>query len=526
MVAVQNAVLCGAHDTAVHLLDRLPDLPVEVQFATRADLLNPFLPGRGSGQPHSPATHGHHRDWELALSYPFLRAELSPLRIDPGAAVPFDGLEAASQPGSIDGPLTTVVMPTYAPDDGLMTAVRSLLSQTYGNLEILLVDDCSPPEFTNRYEQVAALDSRITLLRMPANGGSYLGRNAAMAQATGRFITFQDGDDWSHPERISRQVQTLLDHPDAPASMSRAIRATDDMSYTWLGFSPQRDNASSLMITRDTLQRLGPFQRVRKGADSEYHKRIEAVLGNLSYVRQALAVTRLRAGSLSRADFTLDWHTPDRVNYRNVFGHWHRTRASQEVPLVAQAGAAQPFPPPRSFLRRLPDEPARATRFALGYLLDASLPGPLPGQEVGGAPGVPRSEPPAVIHREDFGLARQAWQPFTDEFLEMVHTGAVDLVSTTDEVHVETLVVLCPGALELRDDRGLSFTTDRVIVAVPLPDEQGRFTDLMEVSDTCLSLFGHRPRWAALTEDGQRGWGDDDWELPLLGELIAPLSRA
>lgn len=518
IVAVQNAVVCGAFDTAERLLDQLPALTRAVVFGTRADVANPYLPGRADSHPDVESAH---LAWEEALSFPFERAELSPLRVDRTATTLFDGLSAASQPGSIDGPLVTVVMPTYAPDDGLVTSVRSLLAQSYGNLEILLVDDCSPPGFIERYEQAAALDPRITLLRMPVNGGSYLGRNAALARATGRFITFQDGDDWSHPERIARQVQVLQELPEAPASLSSAIRATDDLSYTWLGFSPQRDNASSLMITRPTLERLGPFQRVRKGADSEYHKRIESVLGPLSYVRLPLAVTRLRAGSLSRADFTLDWHTPDRVNYRNVFGHWHRTRAAAEVPLDAQDGAAQPFPPPRSFRRALPGDPAPRTHFAVGYLLDASLPSPLSGR--------PLAETPAVIHREDFGLARRSWEPFTPEFLELVQTGAVELISTTDQVQVDTLVVLHPGAVEVPDDRGVSFTAGQVIVTVPVPDRHGQFVDLTEVSDTCLELFGHRPCWAALDSAGQQAWADDGWDLPRLEDLMAgpiPLGSA
>lgn len=520
MVAVQNAVICGAYDAAEPLLEHLPELPMEVQFGTRADLLNPFLRGRSDHDRDDFGADGPQAKWERSLSYPFVRAGLAPLRLNRAAGTPFDGLGSASEPGSIDGPLVTVVMPTYAPDDGLVTSVRSLLAQSYGNLEILLVDDSSPTRFTSRYEHAAALDPRITLLRMSVNGGSYLARNAAMAQATGQFITFQDGDDWSHPERIARQVRTLVEHPEAPASMSRAVRATDELGYTWLGFSPQRDNASSLMLTRATLDRLGPFQRVRKGADSEYHKRIQAVLGELSYVRQALAVTRLRSGSLSRADFTLDWHTPDRVNYRNVFGHWHRTRAASDVPLSADR-TAQPFPPPRSFVHNLPGEPPRPRHFRLGLLVDASLPNPLSGLPAK-TPGHQADEIPAVIHREDFTLARQLWQPFADEFLELVQTGAVDLISTTDEVHLTTLVVLSPGAMELRDDVGVAFSTDQVVVVVPLPDQQGRFFDLMEVADTCVHLFGHKPRWAARTSDVQRSWLEDGWDLPLLEELLMP----
>ena len=518
-VAVQNAVLCGEPDLARSWLGQLTGIPRPVQFGTEADVANPYLPRGGARPVREQVSTTAHAAWEEAFSVPFARGTLAPLRVDPSATELFDGLGAAAHPGSIDGPPVTVVMPTYAPDEGLTTAVRSLLAQSYGNLEILLVDDCSGAQFTDRYEQAAALDQRITLLRMPVNGGSYLGRNAAMAQATGTFITFQDGDDWSHPERIAQQVAVLMEEPERPASLSRAIRATDDLVCTWLGFSPQRDNASSLMLTRAALERLGPFQQVRKGADSEYHKRLEAVLGPPVFVKKPLAVTRLRGGSLSRADFTLDWHTPDRVNYRNVFGHWHRTRAAAQTPLVVGPDAPQPFPPPRSFLRGLPGAAPRPTHFPVGYLLDASVAGPLPGTGVPAATQE-RLGQPVVLHRENFGLARARWEPFTAELLELVQTGVVDLVSSTDQVHIETLIVLTPGSLELTDDTGLACTADRVIVPVPLPDQQGEVNDLAALSQSCREVFGQEPQWAALDQDTQQEWARDGWALPLLAELL------
>lgn len=520
-IAIQNAVLCGAYQEATDWVNRLPLLPLANRWAINADVANPYLADQhGNRRSRDTVPDADHAAWETALSAPFARTGLAPLQVDRNATELFDGLGAASHPGSIDGPPVTVVMPTYAPDMGLLTAVNSILAQSYGHLEILLVDDCSGEQFTELYEQAAALDDRITLVRMPANGGSYLGRNAAIARSTGELVTFQDGDDWSHPERIALQVAALRENPSGAASVSRAIRATDDLAYTWLGFSPQRDNASSLMLTRDTLHRLGPFQRVRKGADSEYFKRIEAVIAEPLRVKDALAVTRLRAGSLSRADFQLDWHVPDRVNYRNVFGHWHRTRAHEETPVRVGSDDPQPFPPPRSFLRDLPQETPLQEQFDLGYLLDASLPGPMPGDW----PALPTRTAygtAAVIHREDFGLARPTWEPFVPELLERVQTGAVTLLSTTDTAHLRTLVVLTPASLEFADDTGVSFSADRVLVAAPAPDDGGRYVDLMQVSDTCREFFGTSPEWVALDTDAQQQWSADGWQLPLLQDVTS-----
>ena len=125
----------------------------------------------------------------------------------------------------IDGdPLVTVIMSTYKPDESFRTAVSSLVAQTWRNLEILVVDDCSPPEFDELLESVTAMDSRIRLLRMPENGGTYKIRNHAMAQCRGSIVAIHDSDDWAHPERIERQIMPLLEATELVATSARTMR--------------------------------------------------------------------------------------------------------------------------------------------------------------------------------------------------------------------------------------------------------------------------------------------------------------
>lgn len=527
-LALHNAVLCGQDDRATAWLDQLPSVSWILRFAIEADLANPYLDrGQSTGPPTidlglAPVDPARHAAWEAVLSVPFVRGNRTPLRVDTAAATLFDGLQADSVPGSVDGPLVTVVMPTYAPDAGLATAVRSIVAQSYGNLEILVVDDCSGPDYQDLYDAAVASDPRVKLVQMSVNGGSYLGRNEAIRRSRGELITFQDGDDWSHPERIADQVAALRKQPSAPGSVSRAVRATDQLGYIWPGFAAQRDNASSLMVPRSTLEVLGPFQRVRKGADSEYHKRITHLLGEVVPVRRALAVTRLRAGSLSRSDFTVGWHHPDRVNYRNTFGYWHRTSAADDVPLDVSDGAAQPFPAPRSFRRALPHEPDGTDRFETVYLLDASLPTPLTSSDPEHRRLTESTDGRrwcGVLHLEDFGLVREGWEPFGDDVLRAIDQGEIELLGTRDAVHTDRLIALDAGVLETYADATLGCTADELIVVVRLPDEQGRFVDLERVSSTCLTLLGRRPIWAALDVREQQAWAADGWVLPTVAEL-------
>src|SRR5690606_29955428 len=107
----------------------------------------------------------------------------APILLHDAALAPFDRLAAAPVAAVEQGPLVTVIVTTWCPDQGLFTAVRSLLQQTWKPLEILIVDDASPAEFIPLLEEVSAQDPRIRLVRMPVNGGTYIARNAGLHEA-------------------------------------------------------------------------------------------------------------------------------------------------------------------------------------------------------------------------------------------------------------------------------------------------------------------------------------------------------
>ena len=118
-----------------------------------------------------------------------------------------------------------------------MIGAPSLVAQTWRNLEILVVDDCSPPEFDDLLESVTATDPRIRLIKMPVNGGTYKIRNHAIAQCRGSFVTFQDSDDWAHPERIARQVAPLLGPTGLVSTHARSLRVNDDLTTLKVGYN-------------------------------------------------------------------------------------------------------------------------------------------------------------------------------------------------------------------------------------------------------------------------------------------------
>ena len=100
----------------------------------------------------------------------------------------------------------SVVVPVYNVEKYIDRCVKSITNQTYKDLEIILVDDGSTDDCPNICDRFAAEDKRIKVIHK-ANGGVSSARNTGIAQATGTYIAFVDGDDYIEPQ----MYETLLE---------------------------------------------------------------------------------------------------------------------------------------------------------------------------------------------------------------------------------------------------------------------------------------------------------------------------
>lgn len=100
-------------------------------------------------------------------------------------------------------PTVTVVIPTYARPGLLREAVDSALAQTVGDLEVLVVDDCSPAPVR------LPTDPRLRLVRLERNGGGAAARNVGLKETTTRYITYLDDDDRLLPHHLEVALDGL-----------------------------------------------------------------------------------------------------------------------------------------------------------------------------------------------------------------------------------------------------------------------------------------------------------------------------
>jgi teichuronic acid biosynthesis glycosyltransferase TuaG len=108
--------------------------------------------------------------------------------------------------------LVSIITPAYRAAAVIEQTITSVLAQTYQNWEMLIADDCSPDDTRLVIANWAQRDPRIRLISLPVNSGPAQARNAALAEAKGRWIAFLDSDDLWLPEKLARSLEFAQRH--------------------------------------------------------------------------------------------------------------------------------------------------------------------------------------------------------------------------------------------------------------------------------------------------------------------------
>jgi len=233
---------------------------------------------------------GKTTDWLAALNSYLAHFAAPDLSLTQTGGPLFDRLSAATMPAPItDGPLVSILMPAHNAAHSLERAVRSILEQSWRNIELIIVDDCSSDATPEKLAALAREDARIKLHRNALNVGPYVSKNIALGMATGRWITGHDADDWAHPRRIADHMASVTSGPEVlhPASLTYMVRMQANGSFANFDsvndFSPDgitRIASISALFEADLLRnKLGYWDTVRVGADSEMIGRATRLLG-------------------------------------------------------------------------------------------------------------------------------------------------------------------------------------------------------------------------------------------------------
>jgi len=103
--------------------------------------------------------------------------------------------------------LVSVIIPTYNREEDIRSCIESVQDQTYSNLEIIVVDDCSSDETEDVVRSIE--DDRIKLIKHDKNKGAGAARNTGLAHADGEYIAFLDSDDRWISGKLEKQIEDL-----------------------------------------------------------------------------------------------------------------------------------------------------------------------------------------------------------------------------------------------------------------------------------------------------------------------------
>lgn len=106
----------------------------------------------------------------------------------------------------------SVILPTYNRSGSLPAAISSVLTQSYRDIELIVVDDASSEDIEGLVRSIP--DPRIRYVKRPKNGGAAAARNTGVAEAKGTYIAFQDSDDLWLPRKLERQMAFFAKLPD------------------------------------------------------------------------------------------------------------------------------------------------------------------------------------------------------------------------------------------------------------------------------------------------------------------------
>ena len=215
----------------------------------------------------------------------------------------------------MESALVSVIIPTFNSAQFIAEAIQSVQVQSYSNLEIILVDDCSIDDTKTIISRFAAADTRIQSIELVVNSGTGVARNVGLEKAKGKYIAFLDADDLWKPNKLERQLEWMHTHQlpftfsfydcidEEGKSLNKLVKAPERLSYHQLFFCNYVGNLTGIY----NVDFFGKMQisPIRKRQDWMLWLSILKKIKSTKPVPESLAYYRIRSNSISTAKVNL-----------------------------------------------------------------------------------------------------------------------------------------------------------------------------------------------------------------------------
>jgi len=208
----------------------------------------------------------------------------------------------------------SVLLPVYNVERYAADALTSIQTQSFTDLEIVVVDDGSTDGTLQVVEQIACRDPRIRVVLVSQNCGLPAALNLGLTFCQAPFIARMDGDDVALPSRLEKQLQFLEERPDI-ALVGCATLAIDEFGQPipGLGVSIKPTNQDAIARTallappcshiwlarREVYEKLSGYRNISVAEDFDFLLRAMTTGFRISNIPEALMMIRTRVGNIS-----------------------------------------------------------------------------------------------------------------------------------------------------------------------------------------------------------------------------------
>ena len=101
-------------------------------------------------------------------------------------------------------PFFSIIIPVYNTSNTVNRTVLSVINQSFSNIEVIIVDDCSTDDSLEILRTYEIRDKRVKVIHHEKNEGSLVSRITGMKQAVGKYVLFLDSDDWLEKDCLEK----------------------------------------------------------------------------------------------------------------------------------------------------------------------------------------------------------------------------------------------------------------------------------------------------------------------------------
>ncbi|MEP6596323.1 MAG: glycosyltransferase family A protein, partial [Ginsengibacter sp.] len=216
----------------------------------------------------------------------------------------------------MNNPLVSVLMTAYNRKKYIAEAIESVLTSTYTNFELIIVDDCSSDNTAAIAKSYGEKDNRIKVYVNEKNQGDYPNRNIAAGYASGKYLKYLDSDDKIYPDGLNYCVENMEKYNSAdwaiiyPADImeesviiSKKAIESHFFEQPFLKIGP-----GGTIINRDFFFKIGMYPTLYGPANDMYFNLLAASKGNVLLLKNNFLFYRLHDGQEQNNLFSYMYH--------------------------------------------------------------------------------------------------------------------------------------------------------------------------------------------------------------------------